>query len=104
MTLSSSQAEAALAAAEAAYSENADYDTTPNAAGVVKARAFVAACRRIMQLQPSTVQKGPNGVGYRVDLLQKEIERAYDFIKQFATDARPGQRVTYADFSEFRRR
>lgn len=104
MTLTSAQAEAALAAAEADYSDNADYDTFPNAAGVVKARAFVAACRRIIQLQPSTMQKGPNGVGYRVDLLQNEIKSAYEFIKQFATDARPGQRVTYADFSEFRRR
>jgi len=104
VTLTSAQAEAALAAAEEAYSENADFDTFPNSAGVVKARAFIAACRRIMQLQPSTVQKGPNGVGYRVDLLQQEIKRAYDFVKQFDPNARPGQRVTYADFSEFRRR
>lgn len=103
MTISSSQAEAALAAAEAAYTENADYDTYPNAAGVTKAKAFAAACRRILQLQPQTAQKGPNAVSYRVDLLADQIKAARDFVLAYSPADRPGKRVTYADFSDFRR-
>jgi len=103
MTLSSSQAEAALAAAEAAYSENADYDTYPNSAGVTKAKAFIAAARRIIQLQPQTAQKGPNAVSYRVDLLPEEIKTARSFVLAYSPSDRPGNRVTYADFSDFRR-
>ena len=98
-TLSGTSTNADVAAA---YDDNACYAETGSLA---RAKAFVTACRILLHRRPSQMGGLGNARSFDQQLVQKELERAQDWIV-----ARPdasgqtdnGPRVTRANFSDFR--
>lgn len=72
---------AALRAAQQAYDENADWATDPT--DLTKAKAFVAACRRIVGLLPTSMQSASRfktEFGINLQAIAQERIRAEQFL------------------------
>lgn len=69
----------------AAYRDNASYEETGD---VAKARAFVTACRFLLQMLPSSsVGGGGERVDFDTTLIAKEMETARNWISSNASAA-----------------
>jgi len=65
-----------------AYRDNASYEETQD---VTKARAFVTACRFLLQMFPaSSVNAGGERVDFNTTLIAKEMEAAQNWISSNA--------------------
>lgn len=88
-----------LAQIEAAYDDNASWFEDKS---VAKAKAFVTATRMLLRRIYSGQTKGANSLSFRIDLLQKELDEAMDFVRKHDSTFLTGPRVTQASFFNFR--
>jgi hypothetical protein len=90
-----------LTEVEAAYDDNAGYAKT---ASLSKCRDFIEAARILLRRYPSTATKGANALSYPLDRIQKELDRAVEWLSVNSTTESdiPGPRVTRADFRYLR--
>ena len=95
-TLSSSST---LAEVKAAYKDNASWSEDQS---VTKARAFVTAARILLVELYSQQTKGSNSLGFRVDLVESQLEKAERFAELHATDGLDGPKSAQASFRNFR--
>jgi hypothetical protein len=90
-----------IAAARAAYFDNADYE---EAASVAKAKAFITACRKLLALPITRSANGArdgNEVELQPDLLERQQSMARQWVAAYAA-ANDGAGVIHADFTGFR--
>lgn len=83
----------------AAYDDNASYAEDNS---VAKARAFITACRILLRRTPSNAVKGSNQIGMRIDLLQKELEKAQQWLEARSPADDVSPKVVRPDFRNFR--
>ena len=92
-----------LSQIETAYGDNGSYVEDDS---VAKCRAFITACRLLLVKLPTVSVKGANSISFRVESLQRELERAQAWLETHSTtasDIQAGPRVTRSDFRGFRR-
>lgn len=95
-TLSSSST---LTQIENAYLDNASYSEDKS---LSKARVFITACRMLLFKLPSAQSKGANSLSYNRNLIQRELERAQEWLAAKDGAERPEPPVTRADFRRLR--
>lgn len=90
-----------VAEIEAAFVDNGSYVEDQS---VSKCRAFITAARALLIKLPTTATKGANTLSFRVESVQKELERAQSWLEARDTtgDDLPGPGNTYADFRSSR--
>lgn len=82
---------------QAAYDDNASYAEDRS---VAKARAFLTAARILLRREYAALSDGGSSGQKRVDLIQKEIDSAKEWLERFETyDGVGEQSVTVADLS-----
>lgn len=86
-----------VAEIEAAYVDNGSYVEDQS---VTKCRAFITAARALLIKLPTVATKGANSLSYRVESVQRELERAQAWLEARDTtgDDMPGPARSYADF------
>jgi len=72
---------------------------------VARAKVFVTWATRYLMEHPSSAAQGPNSAGFRIDLLEKQLDEARKFVAKHDTGATSiiGPNVTKTDFRRFRR-
>ena len=91
-----------LSTIETAYGDNASYTEDQS---VAKCRAFITAARLLLLKLPSVAVKGSNSLSFRLESIQRELERAQEWLEAHSTDdddIQGGPRVTRADFRGLR--
>lgn len=80
-----------------AYDDNASYAEDKS---VAKARAFLTAARILLRREYASLSDGGSAAQKRVDLIQKEIDSAKEWLERFEDYDDVGtQSVTVADLS-----
>lgn len=91
-----------LAQIEAAYADNASYLED---ASVAKCKAFITACTLLLQRTPSKAAHGGVGaesVEINLDVLQKQIESARQWLVANGGASSGGASVTFAGLEDYR--
>lgn len=81
----------------AAYADNASYSEDGS---VAKARAFVTACRLLIQMQPAAASKGGDSLSLDLRLLSEQIADAQRFISQSNLTAAPPRCFSIENFRD----
>jgi len=84
---------------EKEYLDNSSYGETNDFA---KCRLFITACRALIIRLPSTATKGMNSLSYRLESLQRELERAQEWLETRSREDAPNYPTTNADFRNSR--
>lgn len=84
---------------EAAYIDSASYAEDGD---LEKARTYVTAIRILLLRESGSASAGASAQ-WRIDLWQKELERAQAYIEARSENDRPGPSTTLADFRMSRR-
>lgn len=97
--MSSLTGSSTLAQVMAAYDDNSSYEEDNS---IVKARAFITACRILIRRTPTVMQKASNELSYNVQVLQQELRDAFAWLLARDPTAKIGPDVTTVDFRNFR--
>lgn len=81
----------------AAYANNASYHEDRSGA---KARAFITACRLLIQAQPAAVSKGGDSLNLDLRLLADQILEAQRFLSHFNVAAAPPRCYSTENFRD----
>lgn len=81
-----------------AYDANADYSTTNS---VVKAKAFIVACRRLKRFAIRSSQNGAESE-FSPEFLSQELANAESWLAANGTSSTASPRVVFPDFSGIR--
>ena len=96
--MSSSDIERRYRLAADAYHANAVYYVPPN---VAKARAFLIACRQLLEVKPSIAAKGSENFEFDPTVLERRLERVEKWC-QANDSAMRGSRYRHFSFEEYR--
>ncbi len=87
----------------ASYDDNASYEEDSNAA---KARAFITACRILLQRRPKQANYGGRQTGTELEfdptVYEREQEAAREWLATQAAVTAGGAGVIFGDFTNFR--
>ncbi len=91
----------ALAAAQAAYDANADYEEIGS---TTKAAAFITACRLLLRMLPKSARHGSSGAGEQVDIeltvIQAELKQAQTWYAAHVVGGAGAGSVTFLSFQD----
>ena len=83
----------------ASYDNNASYVEDNSTS---KARAFITAVRILLQRTPSGMTKGSNALTFNVEVLQRQLKDAQEWLEARDITYRVGPDATRPDFRRFR--
>jgi hypothetical protein len=81
----------------AAYADNASYGEDGS---VAKARAFVTACRLLIQMQPAAASKGGDSLSLDLRLLAEQMLEAQRFISHYNLTVAPPRCFSIENFRD----